>query len=184
MTNQLKLQTRVIAGNAKGKKLKNPKQNTRPLTDRIKTSLFDLIKDYMKGSVVLDLYAGGGNFGIEALSRGAKHVTFIDLSNEAIKCINNNLQNTGFIDKATVLHKHIEDFVKDEQNKFDIIFLDPPFDNIIIKHIEDATILLKKNGLFIFRHPKQYKTPHKLNDLKKILEKKIGKSTISFYYKP
>ncbi len=177
----LKINTRVIAGTKRGTKLVNPETGTRPLTDRIKMSLFDLIKTHIKGARILDLYAGGGNFGIEALSRGAMHATFIDLGNEAVNCISQNLEKTNLVDQATIIRTTVEDFVRETQEDFDIIMTDPPFNRIIIEHIIDSSKVLKKGGVFVFRHPKQFEAPQKLGNLTEIYSKKYGVSTISFY---
>lgn len=175
------MQTRVIAGSQKGKRLINPKKGTRPLMDRIKTSLFDLISDFIPDAEVLDLYAGGGNFGIEALSRGASYATFIDIGRESIQCIETNLDNTGFTDKADIIQQQVEDYVRRTDSKFDIIMTDPPFDNVIIEHIKDAAKLIKPDGLFIFRSPEGFEAPRNIENLKIVYEKKYGKSNVSFY---
>ncbi len=178
-----KLFTRIISGEKKGLKLISPKDITRPLTDRIKTSLFDMLQPYInKNTTILDLYAGGGNFGIEALSRGVKHCTFVDVANESIKCITENLNKTNYFNKTHIIQANAQDYLRRENKLFDIIFVDPPFNEIVIKHIEDASKLMQKQGLLIFRHPKSFKSPDKLTNARKILTKKYGKSVLSFYY--
>ena len=94
---------RVVAGSARGKKLfVVPGQGTRPILDRVKTSLFDILRPRIPGMNMLDLFAGSGSVGIEALSQGAAHCTFIDLGHKAIATIKRNLASTGFSDRAEV----------------------------------------------------------------------------------
>ena len=97
---------RVIAGSAKGKKLKMvPGDTTRPITDRTKEALFDILGSWIIGARVLDLFGGTGAVGIEALSRGAAHVTFIDSSRAASRTIGENLRLAGLAERATVKRK-------------------------------------------------------------------------------
>lgn len=173
--------TRIITGTRKGKKLENPAKGTRPLTDRIKTSLFDLIKDFIEGAEILDLYAGGGNFGIEALSRGAEHVDFVDKADSSARIIHKNLTETEFQDQSSVFVENVQDYVREVKKLYDIVFADPPFDNVNLRHIEDASKILKKDGILIFRHPTKLKSPEKLHELTRTYQKKYGISTISFY---
>ena len=180
------IQTRVIAGTKRATKLINPGKGTRPLMDRIKTSIFDLIRDFLQEATVLDLYAGGGNFGIEALSRGAKHAAFVDISAAAFKIIYQNLLRTGFNEQAKVIHSNVQDYVRLAEQRgesFDIIFADPPFKEVVIEHLLDATKLLNKNGIFIVRTPAQFNLSENIGKLKLSYSKKYGKSLVSFYQK-
>ncbi|MGI5978406.1 MAG: 16S rRNA (guanine(966)-N(2))-methyltransferase RsmD [Oscillospiraceae bacterium] len=117
---------RVITGTARGRKLREPKNmDIRPTTDKVKESLFSIIQFDIEGRCVLDLFAGTGQLGIEALSRGAKSVTFVDQSNEAIAIVRENLEHCGF--SATVVRDDSIAFLE-RAGKFDLIFLDPPYD--------------------------------------------------------
>jgi 16S rRNA (guanine(966)-N(2))-methyltransferase RsmD len=122
---------RVIAGIAKGHKLKAPRGlMVRPPLDRIKESLFDILGGRVEGARVLDLYAGSGSLGIEALSRGSESVTFIDSSLVAIQAIKGNLAKTGLGAQAEVMRDRVTPALKKlarEGRGFDLIFLDPPF---------------------------------------------------------
>lgn len=123
---------RIIAGNWKGKILNSPKTDkTRPTLDRVKEALFSMLMPYLQDAVVLDLFSGTGNLGIEALSRGAKFAYFNDINNEAVKTIYSNVQLTNYESCAKITKKDYEKCLKslDEQNVvFDIIFLDPPYE--------------------------------------------------------
>lgn len=177
------MQTRIIAGDKKGMKLNNPLQGTRPLTDRIKTSLFDLISDFINDARVLDLYAGGGNFGIEALSRGANTATFVDLAEESIQCIKQNLLKTGLLDHAQLNRNRVEDFLSHSDKTFDLIMADPPFPEVDPELIREISPLLEQEGLLIFRHPSEIESPEQIYDLEKVYEKKYGVSILTFYKK-
>ncbi len=121
---------RVIAGTARSLKLVTPEGiDTRPTTDRIKETLFNMIQFDLQGAEFLDLFAGSGGIGIEALSRGAKHAVFVDNGKEANDCITANLEHTHFTDAATV-HKQdvfVALTMMEYKNKFDFIFMDPPY---------------------------------------------------------
>ncbi len=120
---------RVIAGSARSVSLDTPEGlDTRPTTDRVKETLFNMIQFEIADSVVADFFAGSGALGIECISRGAKHAYFADNSRDAVKCIDSNLKRTHFEDKATVF---TTDSVRAahmiNEKHVDIIFMDPPY---------------------------------------------------------
>lgn len=118
---------RVISGSAKGHKLDSiPGDNTRPILDRVKVALFDTIRPRIQGKTFLDLFAGSGSVGIEALSQGASHATFTELYEPAIKVIHKNLKHTKLEDRASVKHIDAFRFLKGCKNSFDLIFIAPP----------------------------------------------------------
>ena len=147
---------RVISGNARGKKLVSLEgMNTRPTLDRVKEALFNIIQFDIADKNVLDLFAGSGAIGIEAISRGAKSVTFCDNSIDAVKIIKTNIENTRSKDKATVINTDYSLALKQlgkENKQFDIIYLDPPyktdFANKAIEEIINLN-LLSKDGIII-----------------------------------
>lgn len=175
------MSTRVTAGTKKGVKLTNPPKGTRPLTDRIKISIFDLISDFVPDAEVLDLYAGGGNFGIEALSRGAKSATFVDIAKGSIKSIESNLEKTQFQNKGEIRQERVEDFISNTQKKFDIIMSDPPFDTASETDFNSIARLLSDDGIFILRVPSSTEITLP-NRLKEVFQKKYGKSMVHFYH--
>ena len=121
---------RVIAGSARSLLLKTPVGlDTRPTTDRIKETLFNVLQSEVPGSVVIDFFAGSGSLGIESLSRGAKKAYFVDNSKEANKCITENVKHTHFEDKSTVFAQDcIRAAMQIHEAHVDIIFMDPPYD--------------------------------------------------------
>ena len=121
---------RVIAGTARSLKLKTPDgQDTRPTTDRIKETLFNMIQMSVPGCVFVDLFSGSGGIGIEALSRGAKHAYFVENERNAISCIQENLVFTKFTDRATLLKQDVLSALSMiSEKEADIVFMDPPYD--------------------------------------------------------
>lgn len=147
---------RVISGNARGKKLVSLEGlNTRPTLDRVKEALFNIIQFDIQDKNVLDLFAGSGAIGIEAISRGAKSATFCDNSIDAIKVIETNIKNTRSTEKAVVLHKDYSlalKYLAKNNTKFDIIYLDPPYKTDFAEKAIDEIInlnLLSKEGMII-----------------------------------
>lgn len=118
---------RVIAGKAKGQRLRSPALGTRPMTDRIKESVFSALGD-VAGLSVLDLYAGSGSLGLEALSRGAARATFVENAREAIVRLKQNIEETGFEEKSEVVWADVHLMLGQHAHKrVDLIFVDPPY---------------------------------------------------------
>ena len=147
---------RVISGTARGRKLISLEgKNTRPTLDRVKEALFSIIQFDINDKNVLDLFAGSGAIGIEAISRGAKKATFCDNSIEAVRIIETNVKNTRCTDKADILNKdYIEalEYLANKNEKFDIIYLDPPYRTNYISIAIDKIFeldLLSKDGIII-----------------------------------
>jgi len=182
---------RVISGKARGKKLISLEgTNTRPTLDRVKEALFNIIQFDIENKNILDLFAGSGAIGIEAISRGAKSVTFCDNSSEAIKVIKTNVQNTRSIEQSTILQKDYITALKylaERQAKFDIIYLDPPyktdFANIAIEQIINLN-LLSKDGIIILETDDTKKEEEIKNEGIEIFGKrKYGRAILIFIRK-
>ncbi|NIP31678.1 MAG: 16S rRNA (guanine(966)-N(2))-methyltransferase RsmD [Candidatus Dadabacteria bacterium] len=175
----------IITGDAKGKKIKVPKGNkTRPTSSRVKKSIFDTIGNIKKDTSVLDIFAGSGSLGIEALSRGAKHSTFIENDKNTARYLRNNLIECGYIENSKILNfdfKKALSILKKNNQKFELIFIDPPYDiynNISLSeliHICDR--LLKKEGMLIIEH--NIKLDDNVENFK-IITKKYGGTSVSF----
>jgi 16S rRNA (guanine966-N2)-methyltransferase len=182
---------RIISGIFKGKKIFEPKNaNTRPLKDLTKESIFNIIvhsnklKINIKNSFVLDLFSGVGSFGIECISRGAKHVTFFENYNGVLPILKKNLSSLKIDEKYQVIEQNILNGInlKNSINTFDIIFLDPPYKEKNLKKILDnisSEKLMKDNGVIIIHRHKNEKGQLSEN-LKIIEEKKYGISKIIF----
>jgi 16S rRNA (guanine(966)-N(2))-methyltransferase RsmD len=118
---------RVVSGTARGKTLQLvPGKGTRPILDRVKTALFDILRPRIQGIAMLDLFAGSGAVGIEALSQGAAHCTFTELGGDAIKIIKQNLATTGFASRAEVRQTDALAFLRTTRRSFDLIYVAPP----------------------------------------------------------
>ncbi len=161
---------RVISGTAKGTVLYSLKgDNTRPTLDRVKEALFNILQSKIYESEVLDLFAGSGALGIEALSRGAKKAIFCDYSKDAVRIINKNIDKVKLKAKSKVLTGDFEICLdKLKENKFDIIFLDPPYNSdLSIKSIKkiNSLGLLKEDAIIVIETDDEIKMKE---DLKKI----------------
>ncbi len=121
---------RVIAGTARSLRLKTPEGlDTRPTTDRIKETLFNMLQPYIPDAVFVDLFSGSGGIGIEALSRGARHAYFAENGKEALGCITENLNFTHLSDRATVLKQDAVSALSGiHERQVDVIFMDPPYE--------------------------------------------------------
>ncbi len=132
---------RVIAGSARRLQLKTiDGLATRPTTDRIKETLFNMLQNDISGAVMIDLFAGSGAIGIEALSRGASKVYFADNNRQCIECIKSNLTFTKLLDKAQILETDAVTAVNriNVTTPVDIIFMDPPYNNLLEKQVLDV----------------------------------------------
>ena len=119
---------RVIAGEARGRRLLSPPgTGTRSATDRIRETLFAILEPRLAGARVLDLFAGAGTLGIEALSRGAAHATFVERAPAAVAVIRKNLETTGLAERGTVVGDDVARFVARPGGPYDLILCDPPF---------------------------------------------------------
>ena len=141
----------IISGKYRGKKLKGFNiEGTRPTMDRVKESLFGMIQNYVEGSKVLDLFAGSGALGLEAISNGANEAYLIDNNEEAIRVIKDNMKNMN--DDIKVIKSDYKKFLKETDLKFDIIFLDPPYRKGLmgkaLKIIEERE-LLTESGIVV-----------------------------------
>ncbi len=169
---------RVISGKYKGKKLQGfGIEGTRPTMDRVKESLFGMLQGYIPESTCLDLFAGSGALGIEALSMGAKACYFIEHNEVAIRVLT---ENTNNVDGAYILKTDYKKYLKETKNKFDIIFLDPPYKNNLLnkslKYIEEYE-LLNDGGIVVC----EYETERPITNLKLIKEKKYGTKFVQIF---
>ena len=144
---------RVITGSARGRKLKDlPGMDTRPTTDKVKESIFNIVQFDIEGRKVLDLFAGTGQLGIEALSRGAEKCVFVDQSREAVRVIQENIKTTGFENQSRVAAGDAISFLTSCREKFALAFLDPPYasdllDRALLKMSEID--IMTENGIII-----------------------------------
>lgn len=177
---------RVITGSARGHKLRTPEgRSTRPTTDKIKESLFNMLAPELYDCEFLDLFSGSGAIGIEALSRGAKSAVFSDISTECIELIKSNLKFTKLFEKAEVYKQEAIALVQELGRKgrqFDLIFLDPPYESGMAMPVLEAIVkhaVLKKDGLIVVERASECPLSP-VEGLKITREKKYSKTTMTF----
>ncbi len=178
---------RVISGSAKGRKLTSvPGDAVRPITDRAKEALFSILGEEVRGARMLDLFGGTGQVGIEALSRGAEHVTFIERYKPALRAIGHNLQHTRLADRAYVVRGDAFKYLRKQNiGPFDIIFVAPPqykgmwLEALTI--IDARPELLTPNGQVIVQiNPIEYEEP-RLQNLSLFDTRTYGSVRLDFY---
>lgn len=148
---------RVVSGKARGVILKTPDgMKTRPTTDRVKEAMFSIIQFDLLGAKVLDLFAGTGQLGIEALSRGAKHCVFTDLEKNACNLIRENIKRAKVSDQATVVQTDYTSYLRTTREKFNIILLDPPYAEEFLENslkIITEIDILQTGGIIVCERP-------------------------------
>lgn len=174
---------RVITGTARGRRLKTLEGNdVRPTTDKVKEAIFSIIHFDIEGSVVLDLFSGSGQMGIEALSRGAKYCCFIDKSRASVDATRENLIATGLQKQANVSTMDSLDFLKTAKYSFDIAILDPPYNKGIL---EQALPLLESKmsdrGIVVCEHEVGLKLPENYGKLINTRTYKYGKIEVTIF---
>lgn len=179
---------RVIAGEARGHKLDTLKGNaTRPTMDKVKGAVFNMIADSVCDSRVLDLFAGSGALGIEALSRGARSAVFVDKSRESVGIIKKNLAHTKLEGRSTVMNCDAHEAVlklEREKLKFDIIFMDPPYNKKIAQKaliFLESNVILEDDAMIIVEHSRDDELPEEVGRFRKIKFRQYGITIISFY---
>ena len=175
---------RVITGKARGVVLNTPNGlQTRPTADRVKEALFSIIQFDIPGARVLDLFSGTGQMGIEALSRGATFGVFVDQATKAVDVTTKNLKSCGLFDKARVVNMNSQDFLRTTKDKFDIVFLDPPYNMGILDEILPKVCeILSDDGIIIAESELGWK-PEDIDGLKLKKQYKYGKVLVSKFQK-
>lgn len=173
---------RVITGTARGRKLKEPANyDIRPTTDNVKESIFNIIQFDIEGRRVLDLFAGTGQLGIECLSRGARSVTFVDQSREAVELVKTNLKTCGF--EARVVTDDAIGFLS-RGGKYDLILLDPPYaTNLLDKAlvIINSVDILSEGGIIVCESGREKSMPEMKAPYRKNKEYNYGKVKLTTY---
>ena len=179
---------RVVSGNCKGKALKAvPGSTTRPTTDKVKEAIFNMIGPYFNGGIALDLFAGSGGLGIEALSRGVGQVIFVDRDAKAIQIIQENIKSCQLENQAEVYRNDADRSLKAVMKRgivFDYIFLDPPYMkqqlvNLMAKI--DEYSLLNDGGMIICEHSRDIELPENVGPFFKIKYETYGIIAVSIY---
>ena len=178
---------RVISGKARGVNLKTPEGLlTRPTIDRVKEALFSIINFDIPTSNVLDLFGGTGQLGIEALSRGAKSAVFVDQREDACKLIKENLRRTKLEQDAKVVRMDYLDYLKRNKDKFDIIFLDPPYAEVFLENALKCITeidILQSGGIIVAERPLGKDLPWDFEGYTRSKDYKYGKVLLTIYRK-
>ena len=178
---------RVIAGVHKGRTLKAPTwDGLRPTSDRLRETLFNVIAPRGGGARVLDVYAGTGALGIEALSRGAVHVTFVDSDRRAQALIAENLERCAISRGYAIIRASASRAVADVRRgssfvPFDIVLLDPPYDHPVAEALAGVDALVAPDGLVVFEHAKRSPVPESIGRLTLTRDLVSGDSALAFY---
>lgn len=178
---------RVITGRAKGIRLKTPEGlKTRPTADRVKEAVFSAIQFEVEGSRFLDLFAGTGQMGIEALSRGAASAVFVDQWKDACRLVSDNLRLTHLAEQARVVQSDYLSYLRNCRETFDIIFLDPPYAEIFLENalnkISEIDILSDR-GIIICERPAEKQLALEIPGLTRCKDHRYGKTWITVFRK-
>ena len=176
---------RVIAGEAKGRRLALvPGETTRPITDRVKEAVFNILGDQVREASFLDLFAGTGGVAIEALSRGAARATLVEKERRAINVIRANLRTTGLADRARVIRRDVFQFLPTCQERFDLIYVAPPQYRGLwakaLRLLDERDLLMEHGEVIVQIYPKEYEELD-LERLAPYDQRKYGSTLVVFY---
>lgn len=178
---------RVIAGEAKGRRLKGPRgSETRPTSDKVKEALLSILGDRVKDARVLDLFAGSGGIGIEALSRGATHVDFVEVAEAISDLLEQNLTACGFGDRASIYRMDAFRFIKQIHRPYDLVFADPPYHNWQLKKLLPVLgqgAMISPDGLAVVEHFHKIHLPKEIGNLEAVRSYEYGDTVLTLYRK-
>ena len=176
---------RIITGVAKGKRLVTPEgRDVRPTPERVKEGIFSALQFDIEGRRVLDLFAGSGQLGLEALSRGAESAVFVDVSNASVKIVKQNIELTGFGNKAKVFCSDYTSFASACRDTFDIVFLDPPYAaGLLMPAVKAVLPLMSGYGTIICEHPPEVVPEETVGGFAIVKTYRYGKVLVTVYRK-
>ena len=174
---------RVIAGIARNRKLNTlDGEDVRPTIERTKEAMFSAIQFEIEGTDVLDLFAGSGQLGIEALSRGANSATFVDSSKQSVDVVRQNVSSVGFDSQAKIVNTLAQTFLKTTPEKYHIAFLDPPYSKGILQEIlPDVEKIMAPGGIIVCEHPYGEEMPESVGRFVNKRSYKYGKVAVTIY---
>lgn len=176
---------RIIAGKAGGRRIRAPEgMATRPATDRVREAVFSSIGGWVVDADVLDLYAGSGSFGLEALSRGAKTATFVEKSRKALSALKSNIETVGL--GGSIFAVKVDNFLRDCNERFHLVFMDPPWPQdtgLMEKHLEDLDRLLHPGAEVIVSRRHSDRVPEIPENWRVAVDKRYGDTRILRYEK-
>ncbi|ANB59237.1 16S rRNA (guanine(966)-N(2))-methyltransferase RsmD [Anoxybacteroides amylolyticum] len=179
---------RVISGICKGRPLQAvPGMSTRPTTDKVKEAMFNMVGPYFSEGLALDLFAGSGGLGIEALSRGMERAIFVDYDGKAVQTIRKNIASCGLTERAEIYRNDAERALKaiaKRKLKFHLIFLDPPYKKqkleALLSFIDEHR-LLAQTGYIVAEHSHDVQLPRQIGQLMKVKHEVYGITAVSIY---
>lgn len=176
------MNVRIISGEFGGRKIEAPDgERTHPMGERIRNALFNKILDEVQGADVLDVFAGTGALGLEALSRGARSATFIERDRTAQKILASNITLLGVEDRATLIRTSASNWLEtSEPRQFDIIFADPPYHDTQFSTVSRLMGLLKPSALMVLSHPGRSESPTKAGVVV-VDNRSYGDAVLTFY---
>jgi 16S rRNA (guanine966-N2)-methyltransferase len=175
---------RIIAGKFGGRSIQAPEGKvTHPMSERVRGSLFNIIGDEIKGAKILDAFAGSGSLGLEALSRGAVHATFIERDRVANGILTQNIATLDAKSQTDVLQMNLRSWINKNQDKlFDVIFTDPPYNDMQFSTVSRLTELLSPNGLMVLSYPGRGEVPPEIG-IVVVDNRSYGTAALAFYRK-
>ncbi len=177
---------RVITGTARGKRLitVSGDELVRPTSEKVKEAIFSSIQFDIEGRRILDLFAGCGQLGIEALSRGAESAVFVDASDVSLRVVKKNLETTGLTDSSRVVRSDYSLFLSRCTERFDIAFLDPPYHaGMLEKALSGVCPVMSDYGIIICEHPSDVTVPQEIGDFIVNRSYRYGKIAVTVYRK-
>lgn len=178
------MRIRIISGIFGGRLINAPDGKiTHPMSDRVRASLFNIIGGRIEGADILDCFAGTGSLGLESISRGAKHATFVERDNLANRILLENIKNLDVDNSTTVDKVGANTWIKNNVNKkFDIIFADPPYNNLQLSTVSKLADLLNSNGLMVLSYPGRGELPA-VQGVVVVDNRSYGNAALIFYQK-
>ncbi len=174
---------RIISGSKRGKKLIALEgMQVRPTTDRVKEALFDILQFSLAGKRFLDLFAGSGQIGLEALSRGAAEAVFVDTLPASIRVLEQNVAAADFLKQVRIVHRDFAAFLQSERTFFDIAFLDPPYETGLLQQALPLVVeRMAPEGVVFCEHPREEELPQQAGDFFKSKEYRYGRIMLTSY---
>ncbi|MDY7232957.1 16S rRNA (guanine(966)-N(2))-methyltransferase RsmD [Hyalangium rubrum] len=184
---------RIVAGSAKGRAIQGPKptsKHIRPTADRVRETLFNVLGQFLEGQAVLDLYAGTGALGLEALSRGAGRAVLVDSDREALALCRQNTDTLGFTSQVEILAQPVARAVEalgKRGERFELVFADPPYAARVVESVLELVVragLLAPGGMLIIEHDKREPAPDSHEGMSREDQRRFGDTLMSFYRIP
>lgn len=170
---------RITTGKLKNRQIDYP-DGIRPMTERVRKAIFDILHNRIQNSSLLDVFAGSGAVGIEAVSQGAEHVTFIDNQGKSLKAIRENTRRMGIEEQTEIIQGEAEKETQDLKRNFDIIVADPPYSDLPQISWESIIIPLKDKGVLFISHSTEYEAPE-IEGMELVKTYEYGTSALSAY---